>query len=220
MAKKKYYAVKNGRKPGIYEEWYGPTGAWAQVDGYKGASYKGFSSKEEAQAYLNADTAKAKSVSKQIANCTIDDQNKEFDAGKMALSEPYAFTDGSYNTATGVYGYGGFLVMDGIRYELFGSGDEPEAAKSRNVSGEVMGAMAAVDKAKELGLKTLTLYYDYEGIAKWARGEWKTNKELTKEYAAYMQQSDITVQFVHVKAHTGIPGNEEADRLAKKAVGI
>ena len=30
----------------------------------------------------------------------------------------------------------------------------------------------------------------------------------------------LKVNFVHVKAHTGIPGNEAADRMAKAEVGI
>ena len=36
---KKYYAVKAGKKPGIYESW---AACKSMVDGYKGAIYKGF----------------------------------------------------------------------------------------------------------------------------------------------------------------------------------
>ena len=64
--------------------------------------------------------------------------------------------------------------------------------------------------------------FDYEGIEKWASGEWKANKALTKFYSGYIAAAKnvIKIEFEHVKAHTGIDGNEEADRLAKEAVGL
>ena len=42
--KKKYYAVKKGKSPGIYDSW---NKCKAQVDGVPGAVYKGFFSLEE-----------------------------------------------------------------------------------------------------------------------------------------------------------------------------
>ena len=35
-AKKKYYAVKKGKKPGIYTQWFGTAGAEVQVRGFTG----------------------------------------------------------------------------------------------------------------------------------------------------------------------------------------
>ena len=46
--------------------------------------------------------------------------------------------------------------------------------------------MAAIQKAIELGVEELKIYYDYEGIEKWASGEWKANKALTKFYSGYI----------------------------------
>ena len=68
----------------------------------------------------------------------------------------------------------------------------------------------------------MKIYYDYEGIKKWASGEWKANKALTKFYSEYIAAAKnvIKIEFEHVKAHTGIDGNEEADCLAKEAVGL
>ena len=72
-----------------------------------------------------------------------------------------AFVDGSFNIATGVYGYGGFLMHDGVRYELSGNGSDKEMASTRNVAGEILGSMAAVKKAIELGLKDISIFPGY-----------------------------------------------------------
>ena len=60
MAKKKnYYAVKNGRKPGIYTTW---ADCQQEIIGFSGAVFKGFETLEEAQEYMKNAGANGKRV--------------------------------------------------------------------------------------------------------------------------------------------------------------
>lgn len=195
---KKFYVVRVGRVPGIYETW---SECERMVKGYKGAVYRSFLTLAEAKKFMG-DNLKAD-------DNTVDDM-------------PYAFVDGSYNSVTKVYGYGGFLIYNGEKHIIQGSGNDEEMAAMRNVAGEVLGSMAAVELAVKLGIPKLDIYYDYMGIEMWATGSWKRNKKGTIAYYNYMQEikDKIDIRFVKVKGHSGIAGNEEADALAKQSVGI
>ena len=51
----KYYAVKNGRHKGVYTTW---KECEAEIKGFKGAVYKSFPTKEEAEAFAQQENIK------------------------------------------------------------------------------------------------------------------------------------------------------------------
>lgn len=193
----KFYAVKSGRENGIFLTW---AECEKQVKGFSGAQYKSFSSKQDALAYLEE---------KQIV---VDD-----------VHGLIAYVDGSYNKKTKEYGYGCVLIEgQTVIKKLYGKGNHPDYAAIHNVAGEIIGATVAVKYAIEHGYSLICIYYDYFGIEKWATKQWQATKEKTKEYQKFMQDSQkkIKIYFMKVEAHTGVVYNVEADKLAKKAVGI
>ena len=222
-----YYAVKAGRKTGIYESW---EDCKKQVHGFPGAIFKKWKTKEEAELYLEKKTEVFPETDGECVSLFSDSKRKSVkekqdepvseDALQEALFQKYpteaiAFVDGSYQKESGTYGYG---VVFFINKEL-------TAQKGRieeKGSGEILGACRAVELAVQYGLHSLSIFHDYQGISSWATGEWKCNKEKTKAYRKFMQDAEkkIRLEFVKVPAHSGIYFNELADRLAKEAVGI
>ncbi len=200
---KYYYAVKNGRQVGIFDTW---KKCEEQVKGYSNAVYKKFASYEEALDFINGDS----------------DPAEERSLGDLKENEALAYVDGSYDAENKIYSYGVVLFSKDSKITLSGKEEDPNLVDMRNVAGEIKGSMVAMEEALKMGKDTLFLYYDYMGIEKWAKGEWKTNKYGTKMYKVYYDsiKDKLDVKFFKVKAHAGNKYNEEADKLAKEALGI
>ena len=71
-------------------------------------------------------------------------------------------------------------------------------------------------------LSEIENYHDYEGVAKWCLGEWKTNKEGTKAYKAFYDKvsQQVKIRFIKVTGHSNNKYNDMADQLAKEALGL
>lgn len=192
---KKYYAVKAGRAAGIYETW---DECKANVHGYPGALFKSFPTREAAAAYL--DSAAETIVADNAAGYNI-------------------YVDGSYDKTAAAYGWGFAVYQDGeLVHTASGRGTDAEAAKTHNVAGELAATVNAVQWALDNNIKPVIIHHDYSGIAEWAQRRWKTNNKITGDYAAFMQPHCAWVRFNKVAGHTGVPGNELADKLAKQAL--
>ncbi|MBO4982349.1 MAG: ribonuclease H family protein [Lachnospiraceae bacterium] len=204
MASKKYYAVKKGKNTGIFFNW---EECRLSVDGFPGAEYKGFSSREEAMRYLGME------------------QSEDSEGLEPADIPPegrlLAYVDGSYEDSLKKYAFGCvFILPDGRIYTEYGNGDNPQSLQHRNVTGEMLGAMYAVRTAMKNSFQELEIRYDYEGIEKWVTGEWRSRTELTQKYAQAMREwsKGIRILFCKVTAHSNVRFNELADALAKEGL--
>ena len=202
--KKKYYAVRKGRVTGILNSW---DECKRSVIGFTGAEYKGFTDYEEARIYLDGGMAAKRDVP---------------DMENLQDGEAVAYVDGSYNVKTKVFSFGAVLFTKDGAKQAAKAFDDPELAAMRNVAGEILGAMYAMNYCVKTGIKRLALYYDYEGIEKWCTGAWKANKAGTAAYKSFYDgiKDDMEVIFVKVKGHSGDKYNDVVDVLAKKAAGV
>ena len=132
-----------------------------------------------------------------------------------------AYVDGSFNSATKIYGSAIVMLDPEGREILKTSFPGQKYNEMWQVAGELRAAIAAVTYAEEYMADELLIRYDYEGIEKWATGEWRTKKEATLKYAEYMTKPrKMRISFEHVKAHTGDKYNEMVDDMAKEAAGV
>lgn len=82
------------------------------------------------------------------------------------------------------------------------------------------GVKEAINWAIQYDKSKISIYYDYEGIEKWANGQWTANKAITKDYVRFIQEKSMSLQieFIKVPAHSGVEFNEEVDKIAKNAL--
>lgn len=223
---KKYYAVAVGKTPGIYFTW---EDCKAQVEQFPGAIYKSFKTIAEAEEFIekasDAHGNSEKTLFSQESfggqySLDIDDVvDKAFVSTDTCL---VAYVDGSYEDSIGKYAYGCVMVLSDGPVELNGAGNDKDYVSMRNVAGEILGSEKAILWAVEHGYSEIIIYYDYEGIEKWANDIWKANKPGTIRYKQFVaeQRKNIKVSFQKVAAHTGVTYNEMADKLAKAALNI
>lgn len=217
----KYYAVRRGRIPGVYEEW---SECEAQVKGFPNALYKSFRTRLEAEFYLLEEEAE-KQESPAVSAPPAEEEPEPaslLPEEKEGPAWPEIYVDGSFRADTGEYSYGMVILEGGEELYFSEKFTDPDMALMRNVAGEIRGAQAAMEYALRQGWQGIYLYHDYAGIAKWCTGEWKATKPGTEAYRDFYRhiRERLDVIFIKVKGHSHDRCNDLADELAKKALGI
>ncbi len=184
----KYYAIKTPQFEKIVTNW---DECLVLIKGVKGVLYKSFKTLEEAENWL-------KGVSEE------------------ADSSLQIYVDGSFSPDFPYSGWG-LVVVENNEEQFRLGGVTPEPAKSRNIDGELFAAIKALEWLKE-NQRVGTICHDYEGIARFAKGEWKAKSPVALEYMKKARPLLGENKFKKVDAHTGHQWNDLVDQIAKDAI--
>lgn len=214
MAKKKFYAIKKGEHPQtktpvenlIFDTW---AEAEKYIKGVKGAEYKSFPTKEQAEGYLST------------SDPLLNKSEKAYNPNAL-----HCYVDGSFNEEIPNYSFGLVCVQHGVvKHMDKGAGSNSEAIEMRQIGGELLGAMKGLLWAKKHGYKDVVIFHDYKGVCYHATGYWKRDNPFSETYYQWMQKfmkdnPQMNIAFCKVDAHTGDDFNELADGLAKEGCGL
>lgn len=209
---KKFYAVKRGRKTGLYTVW---AECAAQVKGFQGAVYKGFMTEDEARAWLGGADARTEQLRAAA----------EMAAPSAPDADYIIHTDGSCLRNPG--GAGGWAAV--IETAATGaveekSGGAPETTNNRMELTAALMALSAVPEGARVALYTDSQYlknaFTKFWLPAWKKRGWKKadgepvlNQDLWVQLDAAFAARQV--QFHWVKGHAGNPRNERCDALAR-----
>ncbi len=134
------------------------------------------------------------------------------------------YTDGACSGNPGPGGWGAVLRWENIEKELHGG--DPSTTNNRMELMAAIRALEALSRPTAVRLYTDSKYL-LDGITKWIvgweRNGWLTsarkpvkNVDLWQRLAAAIRRHDVTWSWV--KGHSGDPGNERADELARLGI--
>lgn len=191
----KFYAVRKGRKTGIFRTW---DECRASVHGFSGPEYKSFGTLEEAQTFLQGV------------------QKEEVEEDRLRI-----YVDGSFHAGTGEFSYGMVVLLkEGIQ-TFHKKYDDKELAAMHNVAGEIKGQRRPCVMPWSMGSErlpfTMIMRELPSGVLDCGR---RTKREPEPTSLSMMRPADRLIPFVKVAGHSGDTYKEMADQLAKEALGI
>ena len=219
MAKKSIYAVAAGRQTGIFNTW---AAVEQLVKGFAGARYKGFSSRDEAEAWLENPAWAARPAKSTRPSGTGKAGSCQRPEDIPQTDDLLIYTDGGCINNPGPGGYGVVICRGDERTELSGG-----FRLTTNNRMEITAALVALRAAGQYQ-KKVHLYSDssylVNGIEKgWAK-KWRQNGWLKAEKTPVLHvdlwqellelTGAIQVVFHWVKGHAGNSLNERCDQLA------
>lgn len=129
------------------------------------------------------------------------------------------YTDGACSVASGKGGWGAYIIMPSGK-EIKLSGNSENTTNNQMEMKAVIEGLRYFKTKKEITILSDSNYV-IKGITEWIDG-WKKKDWKKVKNVEYWKKIDILnnfhqVKWQHVPAHSGIEGNEIADKLAVDA---
>ena len=211
----KFYAVRKGKKPGIYSTW---DECKNQVNGFPGAEYKSFKTQSEAKAYMGLSQPAKKVAPKMAKSGSI---TLYSDGGSRNHGNKLGQHVKDDDQAAWAY----LILRNGKKY--YASDGEFGATNNKM---EVLGLVNALQYIIDQGWQNesidaiLDSKYVLDSITKgwlnsWRRRGWKkSDGTVIKNKNEFMQLSALLGQFKHLnfkwtKGHADNSGNNFVDKL-------
>ncbi|GMH36085.1 hypothetical protein BSKO_03953 [Bryopsis sp. KO-2023] len=233
-SKKKFYAVRTGREPGVYSTW---VECKSQVDHFKGARYKSFPSSEEAWDFVGGGTGGGPSPAPASLPAPLPTEAatpaprktrkranpsegkspspRAAKAAKEVSSPLYKlFFDGGARGNPGPGGAG--ACLSGPRNKRIWEGSFYQGHCTNNQA-EYQGLVEGMKAAKAAGVKRLNVYGDSKLAIQQLQGNWKVKNAGLKpkfDEARSLAKNFDVVEYQHVYRDA----NGKADALANKAM--
>ncbi|MFP3726376.1 ribonuclease H family protein [Priestia filamentosa] len=207
----KFYAVKRGRRVGVYQSW---EECKQQIDGLENAVYKSFPTNTQAYEYLGV-RDKRELLQLEIEQTNFYDENSGF---------INVYVDGSYNQDFKVYSTAFVVIENGV--VIHKKSDlmiNKEVARTMgSMSGELAAAMRAINAVAKAGYKKVMIHHDNLSIRNLIEGTDEPRNEFHHQYITYVdnlkRKYGIKIEFMKVKAHNGNKWNELVDTMAKEEI--
>ena len=261
----RFWAVKKGRKPGIYTSWWA---AETQVNKYPGGTHECFKTEAEARVYMGLPVEVPKPVEappeKEVKSKTTKEPKPKFELPPPSTDPMVVeiYTDGSHQRKLDYLGIGAWCRYQDAIYELsakvtrdvlssygiardascsnptaefiafaeilkrFASSSPDRSSSAPADSAQIEGQVAfPLDSQPRPPFKgKLRFFMDFDGVEKWMLGKQKAKAahiiKVRDFCIALLKTMSCVVEYVHVPSHSGIEGNEFADKLAYSKLEI
>lgn len=186
---KKYYTVWNGVNPGVYDSW---TDCQLQIKNFKGALYKSFTTREEAEEALNSPAhyyLHPSEKSGQTSHVAKKQLPENFDTNCLAV-------DAACSGNPGPMEYRGVYLLTG--QEIFHYGP----VYGTNNIGEFLAIVHGLALLKKQGLN-MTIYSDSRNALNWVKQKkCKTKLERTERTEQLFQMIERAEKWLRENTYT------------------
>jgi len=116
-------------------------------------------------------------------------------------------------------GYGSIILRAGITVKEF-YGVVPDYSGSHKFVGELFALRETLKWCRKHGADNISVFYNYEGVEKWATGEWPVKGKLIQKYKKFIETSGLKLFWHKSDITAGDRWNERAKELAEKGPGV